>query len=255
MAAAGPSLLQTSYGTNGNLELVRQLTSGQLQHWWRDDDHGVVWHAGPTFAANVSSPPCLIQGQFGMSNENAIGNFELCVALNDRTVQHWWRDNTGGTGWHLGATLARTSPPSSACSKEATASTWRLWFCAMTACCSITGEAAGNGTRGCSLAPPAELTLRVDEERRVRLPGGGSAGYQWTSEIDGDPDAIEFHWEPWEPPPTIPPRAPVGGSLDQALVVRGRHQGQAHIRLRLVRLREPDQPPRADYLLTIRVEK
>jgi Papain family cysteine protease len=105
VAAAGPSLLQTSYGTNGNLELVCQLTSGQLQHWWRDDDHGFVWHAGPTFAAKVSSPPCLIQGQFGMSNENAAGNFELCVALNDGTVQHWWRDNTGGTGWHLSATF------------------------------------------------------------------------------------------------------------------------------------------------------
>jgi len=37
----------------------------------------------PTFAANVSGPPCLIQGPFGMTNQNATGNFELCVALND----------------------------------------------------------------------------------------------------------------------------------------------------------------------------
>lgn len=104
------------------------------------------------------------------------------------------------------------------------------------------------------MALPTELTLHVNEEHRVRLPGGGSAGYQWTTEINGDSDAIAFHWEPWEPPPAAPPRAPVGRSLDQALVLRGQRQGQLHLRLLLVREREPDQPPRAEHILTIRVE-
>ncbi|HEY2667443.1 MAG TPA: C1 family peptidase [Actinomycetota bacterium] len=101
---SGPALIQSNYGTRGNLELVCVLNSGQMQHWWRDDDHGNVWHPGPTFGANCSSAPCMIEGQFGMGTEDAIGNFELCVAVGGR-VQHWWRNNSGGMAWSMSATF------------------------------------------------------------------------------------------------------------------------------------------------------
>ena len=43
------------------------------------------------FGSGVSSPPVMIQGQYGMQNElGPNGNFELCVAVGGR-VQHWWR--------------------------------------------------------------------------------------------------------------------------------------------------------------------
>jgi hypothetical protein len=46
----------------------------------------------------------MIEGQFGMGNEDAIGNFEVCVAVGGR-VQHWWRNNSGGMAWSNSATF------------------------------------------------------------------------------------------------------------------------------------------------------
>ena len=102
IARSGPSLVQSTYGVNGNLEVVATLNTGQLQHFWRDDDHGFVWHPGTIFGHGVSSPPCMIQGQYGMGSEFAMGNFELCVAVGGH-VQHWWRNNAAGGGWFQSA--------------------------------------------------------------------------------------------------------------------------------------------------------
>jgi C1A family cysteine protease len=104
VAFSGASLIQSNYGTQGNLELVCVLESGQMQHCWRDDDHGMAWHAGTTFGSGCSSGPCMIEGQFGASSENDIGNFELCVAAGGR-AQHWWRDNHGDGQWRQSATF------------------------------------------------------------------------------------------------------------------------------------------------------
>ena len=105
IVAMGPSLIQSTWG---NLELVAVLADGQMQHWWRDDAGTKNWFIGGTFAAGISanSPPCLIQGQYGMANEYGNGNFELCVALPNGTVQHWWRNNqVPGFPWSLSATF------------------------------------------------------------------------------------------------------------------------------------------------------
>jgi len=101
---SGASLIQSNYGTPGNFELVCVLNNGQMQHWWRDNSHGMVWNQGPVFGAGISSPPCMIQGQFGMGTEAGIGNFELCVAAGGQ-AQHWWRDNQGGMSWFHSATF------------------------------------------------------------------------------------------------------------------------------------------------------
>jgi hypothetical protein len=100
VASMGRSLIESSFG---NLELVATLASGALQLWWRN---GAVWVADATFGSGISSAPCMIQGQYGMNNEYSNGNFELCVALPDGTVQHWWRDNqASGLPWHMSATF------------------------------------------------------------------------------------------------------------------------------------------------------
>lgn len=104
IALSGASLVQSTYGVNGNLELVAVTNAGQLQHFWRDDDHGFSWHAGPLFGSGIYSPPCMIQGQYGMGSEFAMGNFELCVAAGGQ-VQHWWRNNSAGGGWSHSATF------------------------------------------------------------------------------------------------------------------------------------------------------
>jgi len=102
IALSGPSLVQSRYRNHGNLELVAVTTGGRLQHFWRDDDHGFVWNAGEVFGNGVFSPPAVIEGQYGAGDEDRVGNFELCVAVNGQ-IQHWWRDNQGGTGWHQSA--------------------------------------------------------------------------------------------------------------------------------------------------------
>jgi len=101
---SGATLVQSRYGHNGNLELVAVCHTGELWHFWRDDDHGFVWHPGVCFGTGYSSPPVMIEGQFGATDENTVGNFELCVAKGGK-VDHWWRDNHGNTGWHMSATF------------------------------------------------------------------------------------------------------------------------------------------------------
>ncbi len=102
VAFSGPTLLQSGYGSRGNFELVCVLRNGQMQHWWRDNDHGMVWRAGVTFGSGVASPPCMIEASYGASDQRRPGNFELCVAVGGR-VEHWWRNNAGDGLWRRSA--------------------------------------------------------------------------------------------------------------------------------------------------------
>jgi C1A family cysteine protease len=104
IALSGASFIQSHIGKQGNFELVAVLTSGQMQHWSRNNDAGGAWAADATFGTGVSSPPCMIEGQYGASDENHVGNFELCVAVGGK-IQHWWRDNQGDKQWRQSATF------------------------------------------------------------------------------------------------------------------------------------------------------
>lgn len=95
---SGPSLVQANVGKRGHFYVVCVTVWGTLQLWWRDNDFGGPWHAGEVFGGRVGETPvCMIQGQFGTTNELSVGNFELCVAVGGR-VQHWWRDNSALSG-------------------------------------------------------------------------------------------------------------------------------------------------------------
>jgi hypothetical protein len=95
VAFSGPSLVQTQ---NKNLELVCVLTNGQMQFWTHDAEAPWVWHAGPTFGGGVASTPCMIEGQYGATDQTVAGNYELCVAVGGQ-VEHWWRNNQSGGTW------------------------------------------------------------------------------------------------------------------------------------------------------------
>jgi len=96
IARSGATLVQGTYGTpHGNLECVAVRTDGSMQHFWRNEAN-FSWSAGAIFGNGVSSPPVMIQGQYGMQNElGPHGNFELCVAKGGH-VEHWWRWNANG---------------------------------------------------------------------------------------------------------------------------------------------------------------
>jgi hypothetical protein len=105
IAYSGAALVQGDYGSpHGNLEVVATRTNGTLQHFWRNESN-FLWNAGAIFGSGIASPPCMIQGQYGMANEaGPHGNFELCVAAGGQ-VQHWWRNNAGDMQWHHSATF------------------------------------------------------------------------------------------------------------------------------------------------------
>ncbi len=106
VAYGGPAFIQSHYGApHGNFEVVCTLGTGQMQHWWKDVNGDGQWHPGPSFGAGVQGPPCMIEGQYGAGDENAVGNFELCVAVGGR-VEHWWRNNYGGGTWQRSAVFA-----------------------------------------------------------------------------------------------------------------------------------------------------
>jgi Papain family cysteine protease len=97
---AGPSLLQSTWN---NLEFVATLQNGQMQHWWRN---GSTWVGDQLFGAGVKSHACMIQGEFGFDTDSGNGNFELCVAMPNGTVQHWWRNNQDPKfSWTMSATF------------------------------------------------------------------------------------------------------------------------------------------------------
>jgi hypothetical protein len=92
IATAGATLVQSTWGS---LELVAVLKNGQMQHWWRN---GSTWQADQLFGAGISSPPVMIQGQYGMADETGNGNFELVVVNASGAIEHWWRNNQN-TNW------------------------------------------------------------------------------------------------------------------------------------------------------------
>jgi hypothetical protein len=83
----GVSLIESNYGSPGNLEVVVSA-GGQLYHFWRDSGPSFTWN-GPFFiTSGVSGVPGLIQSRFG-----AQGNFEVVVPAATGGMAHYWRNN------------------------------------------------------------------------------------------------------------------------------------------------------------------
>jgi hypothetical protein len=95
---------------------------------------------------------------------------------------------------------------------------------------------------------PSELTLSVGEEVTLPLAGAGAAGYQWTSEVEGDSGDIVVSIA------TIPPASghvtggdpPAAGSHPVRLSIRAVRTGRAIVHLRLARSFAPDQVARTE---------
>ncbi len=89
---------------DNGLDVVVVNERGKMQRYWRDDAHHKGWAAAETFGHGVKSPPVMIQGQFGETDETMPGNYELCVAV-DGSIQHWWTPTTGAYHWTHSATF------------------------------------------------------------------------------------------------------------------------------------------------------
>jgi predicted secreted protein len=85
-----------------------------------------------------------------------------------------------------------------------------------------------------------EVTLRVGERTTVRLPGLGTAGYDWTFHVTGDAVAVSVGPAPREEVDGRPP----GASADEIAVIEGRHPGRATVTLEQRRSWEDKPEPR-----------
>ncbi len=87
----GVSLIQSNFGSPGNLEIVA-VTSNQLVHFWRDSGPQYAWTGPNVITEGVSGWPGLIQGQFGSK-----GNFEVVVPTSFAGILHLSRNNDDPT--------------------------------------------------------------------------------------------------------------------------------------------------------------
>src|SRR5207249_288419 len=109
-----PSLIQGTYGSKGNFEML--VPQGdELVHYWRDnDDPPYPWHREATVIGTGSGLTplgvSLIQSSFG--NPVKPGNLEAVVrapraaASKPPFLMHYWRDNDTGkwsSGWAMEA--------------------------------------------------------------------------------------------------------------------------------------------------------
>jgi predicted secreted protein len=94
------------------------------------------------------------------------------------------------------------------------------------------------------------VELRVGEEHRVRLAGLATAGYRWSPQIHGDPDAAEVSRAEPEPPAS----KAAGNSADEVFTIRALRPGDARIHFAQRRSWESDQlPPANERLVEVHV--
>jgi hypothetical protein len=91
-------LIQTTYGSKGNFELVvPRITTGLAHYWRNNDDPALPWN-GPF---DVSTPlghvdaVSFLQSNFGTPGS---GNFELLAWVGDRLISFWRPDAGGADG-------------------------------------------------------------------------------------------------------------------------------------------------------------
>jgi hypothetical protein len=182
--ASGPSLVQANVGAQGNFYVVAVTDTGQLQLWWRDNEGGVQWKAGEVFGSGVGeTPPCMIQGQFGAADENGVGNFELCVAVNGQ-VQHWWRDNS---------TLA-TEPPAEESPLAHPFDPSDVIIHRPGASDVIEGSDVSNASEVVSREPNVELAgLLESDSPRIRRAAVAALGSAVFTTVDHAGDEVDIH--------------------------------------------------------------
>lgn len=91
----GASLIQSNFGSPGNLEVVAVTSTNQLVHFWRDSGPSFTWTGPFVIASGVTGVPGLIQGRFGTT-----GNFEVVVPSVSGGLLHFFRNNDApGLPW------------------------------------------------------------------------------------------------------------------------------------------------------------
>jgi hypothetical protein len=86
-----PALIQSTFGKQGNFEVVVPFPGGGIAHYWRDNDApDAPWYGPTVFGTNVGTVDAvsMIQSNYG--------NLEVVARVGDR-LAHFWR---GGSQWY-----------------------------------------------------------------------------------------------------------------------------------------------------------
>jgi len=97
-AAGPPAFIQSRFGGRGNFEVIVPRPGGGLSHFFRDNDHGEIWHEAPQPSSSGNwSGVGLIHSNFG--------NLEL-VGVMDGNLVFIWQNGSGGR-WSAPQVIAR----------------------------------------------------------------------------------------------------------------------------------------------------
>ena len=83
----GAALIQSNFGSIGNLEVVA-VNESELLFYWREDAAPWTWSGPFPIGSGVRGAPALIQSRHGVQ-----GNFEVVVPHRDGGLVHWAREN------------------------------------------------------------------------------------------------------------------------------------------------------------------
>ena len=101
---------------------------------------------------------------------------------------------------------------------------------------------------------PTEIRLEVGERWSTRLPGLGSAGYQWTAELEGDAGTVEVSLTSLPSPPLPAVGEPPDNlSIDKLVEVQALSPGTVTLCLIQRRPWLADQPPLHRHVVEVTV--
>lgn len=104
-------------------------------------------------------------------------------------------------------------------------------------------------------AIPAVVQLSVGEHWQQRLPGRGTAGYQWFYELKGARDVVEISITPLAPPmrPATGGEPPDAGSYEECLDIHALRPGTTILHLSQKRSWEKGKAPIRHYQIKITI--
>jgi predicted molibdopterin-dependent oxidoreductase YjgC len=85
-------LIQSSYGSPGNFEVVVPEGHDLVHYWRKNSDGSKRWYRAQVITNRATGAASLIQSTY-RSDSSAPGNFELIV-MEGRDLVHYWRDNS-----------------------------------------------------------------------------------------------------------------------------------------------------------------
>ncbi|MFE5587982.1 hypothetical protein [Kitasatospora sp. NPDC056531] len=100
-ATGNPVLIQSSFGTRGNFEVLAPTRGGMAHPFPNNDDPALPWSVPVAIdvKGDTIEAISMIQGNFGPPGHEGPGNFEVIARIGNR-LAHFSRDSEPPFTWH-----------------------------------------------------------------------------------------------------------------------------------------------------------